>query len=372
MKRVLLIADDRLIANFHREKLEHRGFQVETARQADAALKIVLEKKPDMVLLDPVLPNTDAAQLLSQINASAPGTPLFIFGNCPRDIARQAEKMGTAKILPKSDTPSTQIITEAETLLGEQPLPPGSAEPFSNAESAASWLKTSLETAAESIGLMRRDLHALVRNPHDVTSLQNLFRNAHFLSERTALVGLRAVYKLTTAIESLVYGLHKMPEEINPSVLRTLSQSVDFLAVLLAEENLVRAKDPSSAVVFAVDDDAQGREMIAAAMKLAELNVKTADTPKNALALLEAETFNLIFLDIGLPEMSGFDVCTRLRGFAPNRQTPVVFLTGLATFQNRVQGSLSGGNDFIAKPFNLHELGLKALLWVFKAQIGMT
>lgn len=370
MKRVLLIADDRLIGNFHREKLERLGFGVETARQAESGLKIVLEKKPDLILLDPVLVNSDGIQLVSQIRASAPNTPLFIIGNCPRDLARQAEKMGATKILSKNNEPATQLAAEVQSLFGEQPQQPDEA-PFSATESAASWLKSSLEAATEAIGVMRRDLHALVRNPHDVNSLQNLFRHAHFLSERTALVGLRAVYKLTSAMEALVYALHKMPEEVNPSVLRTLSQSVDFLAVLFAEENLVRVKDPTTAVIFAVDDDAQGREMIVAAMKMADLQIKTADNPNRALALLEAEDFDLIFLDIGLPEMSGFDVCLRVRSFAQHAQTPIVFLTGLATFQNRVQGSLSGGNDFIAKPFNLHELGLKALLWVFKVQTGL-
>jgi len=53
-----------------------------------------------------------------------------------------------------------------------------------------------------------------------------------------------------------------------------------------------------------------------------------------------------------------------------HEKTPVVFITGMATFQNRVQSSLSGGNDFVGKPFNLSELGLKALIWVYKGQLG--
>jgi len=40
------------------------------------------------------------------------------------------------------------------------------------------------------------------------------------------------------------------------------------------------------------------------------------------------------------------------------------------TFQNRAQGSLSGGNDFIGKPFNLLELAVKALMWIFKGQLA--
>ena len=80
---------------------------------------------------------------------------------------------------------------------------------------------------------------------------------------------------------------------------------------------------------------------------------------------------SLIFLDIGLPDMNGFELCTRVRAIARHEKTPIVFVTGMTTFQNRVQSSLSGGNDFIGKPFNVAELGLKALIWVFKAQLGL-
>ena len=69
--------------------------------------------------------------------------------------------------------------------------------------------------------------------------------------------------------------------------------------------------------------------------------------------------------------MSGFDLCTRARANPAHEKTPVVFITGMTTFQNRVQSSLSGGNDFIGKPFNIPELGLKALIWVFKGQLAL-
>jgi len=49
---------------------------------------------------------------------------------------------------------------------------------------------------------------------------------------------------------------------------------------------------------------------------------------------------------------------------------PIVFLTGMTNFQNRAQSSLSGGNDFIGKPFHPLELGLKALLWINKGHLG--
>jgi DNA-binding response OmpR family regulator len=67
--------------------------------------------------------------------------------------------------------------------------------------------------------------------------------------------------------------------------------------------------------------------------------------------------------------MDGFELCKQIRTLAIHTATPVVFLTGLATLENRVQSSLSGGNDFIAKPFNLHELSVKAITLLLKAQL---
>jgi DNA-binding response OmpR family regulator len=69
--------------------------------------------------------------------------------------------------------------------------------------------------------------------------------------------------------------------------------------------------------------------------------------------------------------MDGFELCKNIRQIPALARTPIVFLTGLTTIENRVQSSLSGGNDFIGKPFNLHELSVKALTLVLKASLDM-
>ena len=66
---------------------------------------------------------------------------------------------------------------------------------------------------------------------------------------------------------------------------------------------------------------------------------------------------------MGLPEST-----TLSPGYG---QTPVIFLTGMTSLENRVQSGLSGGSDFIGKPFNLHELNVKALTLIVKAELHM-
>ncbi|MGC3989766.1 MAG: response regulator [Chthoniobacteraceae bacterium] len=120
-----------------------------------------------------------------------------------------------------------------------------------------------------------------------------------------------------------------------------------------------------------MDDDPLTCRTIVASMQHAGLAPESAETPHAALEILEKKSFDLIFVDIGLPEMSGFDLCTRIRTLSLHKKTPIVFLTGLATFENRVKSSLSGGNDFLGKPFHVLELPVKALVWIYKAHLGM-
>jgi len=232
-------------------------------------------------------------------------------------------------------------------------------------------LKKIIETAPEALNGMRRCLHSFIKNQGESSLLEELLSSLHTLTEQTAHANLTAVHTMAYALESLIADLMKIPGQINPSTLRTVSQSLDFLATLIEEKNLSRTKDPYLANLFAVDDDADARKVIRAAIELVSLKITCAEDPKTTLAVLNEQRFDLIFIDVGLPEMNGFELCTKIRKLPEHKKTPIVFLTGAVTVQNRVQSSLSGGNDFIAKPFNLLELGVKALTWIFKAQLGM-
>ena len=70
--------------------------------------------------------------------------------------------------------------------------------------------------------------------------------------------------------------------------------------------------------------------------------------------------------DVDMPGMNGYELCTKLRSLPPHKKTPVVFVTSLNDFENRANSTMSGGNDFIGKPFLTIELSVKALTWVVK------
>jgi DNA-binding response OmpR family regulator len=71
-----------------------------------------------------------------------------------------------------------------------------------------------------------------------------------------------------------------------------------------------------------------------------------------------------------MPGMNGFELCSKLRGFSTNKTTPVIFVTSLNDLENRANSMMSGGNDFIAKPFLFIELTVKALMYVLRGQLA--
>src|SRR4029077_10939088 len=101
----------------------------------------------------------------------------------------------------------------------------------------------------------------------------------------------------------------------------------------------------------------------------AKLKATSIEDPLAAFELLSHKRFDLVFLDVDMPGMNGFEFCTKLRTLPAYKKTPVVFVTSLNDFESRANSTMSGGNDFIGKPFLFMELAVKALLYVFRSHL---
>jgi DNA-binding response OmpR family regulator len=341
------------------------GVIVDAARSADAARRMTLENHPDLTLIDPVFAGYSPIQAVEVLKEASAGSPVWVISKMPNPVARAMQKAGADYVHGIGSGQEMNIFAMAAATLGVSQPDADKTE-----GEREEWVRSISATAPEAINSLRMALHDFVRDPRNGVGLYEIFRQTHLMSHRVWMLGLNAVGLLTNSLEALVYDLYAMPEQINPSVVRTVSQAIDFLALLLEENTLQKLEDPASASVFVVDDEPAARQMISAAMKLVQLNIVCADDAAMALSILEDNQFDLIFLDVNMPQSSGFELCTQIRKLEDHAHTPVVFLTGLNNFQNRAQGSLSGGDDFIGKPFNLLELGVKALMWVFKGQLG--
>lgn len=101
-----------------------------------------------------------------------------------------------------------------------------------------------------------------------------------------------------------------------------------------------------------VDDDAELIKMLRGYFELKGYEVDTAGDGDEALLRLRREP-DLILLDINMPRMDGLKLCRQIRNQV---SCPILFLTAKAEEQDRVNGLISGGDDYILKPFSLKEL----------------
>ena len=108
--------------------------------------------------------------------------------------------------------------------------------------------------------------------------------------------------------------------------------------------------------VLVVDDEERIRRLIRMYLERDELEVEEADNGEDALDMALENDYDVILLDIMMPEMDGIEVCEKLR---QEKNTPVIMLTAKGEESNRVQGFEVGADDYIVKPFSPREVVLR-------------
>jgi len=116
------------------------------------------------------------------------------------------------------------------------------------------------------------------------------------------------------------------------------------------------AKEKRSSILV-VEDEESLREALKLNLELEGYEVTTADNGPVVLKIVKNEYFDLIILDIMLPDMDGITVCETIR--MQHNDVPILFLSARNTGADRVEGLKKGGDDYMTKPFNLEELLLR-------------
>ena len=108
--------------------------------------------------------------------------------------------------------------------------------------------------------------------------------------------------------------------------------------------------------ILVVDDTALNVKLLADLLGAQGYDVFTASSGRQALALVEKEDLDLVLLDVVMPEMSGYEVCRKIRANAATGILPVVMVTALDPGEERIKGIEAGADDFLTKPINQAEL----------------
>lgn len=387
MLKILIIEDDQIVANIYRNKFALEGFQAETALDGDVGLELLHSFQPDAVLLDLVLPRVTGLEVMRKLRAQKAfeQLPVIVFSNTYlSNMVQEAWKAGATKCLSKASCTPKQVIEAVLSTLKPNGTTVNNHKSQSGTARASSLAQSEADEAFQAelrqdfinslptvLSSLRAVLQGLIKAENEagrVKQIQELFRRAHSLSSNAGIAGVNQIAQMGDAFEALLKELCEKPKNINASTMRTVAATVDFLGILADRASLPEKRLPA-AEVLVVDDEAISRRAIVYALEKANLKSTAVEDPLEALKLLSLKRFDLIFLDVDMPKMNGFELCSKLRTQSPNARTPVVFVTGLTDLESRANSTMSGGNDFIAKPFLFIELTVKALTHLFRSRL---
>jgi len=108
--------------------------------------------------------------------------------------------------------------------------------------------------------------------------------------------------------------------------------------------------------ILVVDDDENTSFILQKRLERAGYEVVTTDRAKRAFELLGKSPFDLVMSDVMMPDLSGFDLCRRIREMEGLRKLPVILISARDEVESIVEGLDAGADDYLAKPFNPDEL----------------
>jgi DNA-binding response OmpR family regulator len=408
MNKVLLIEDDQIVANIYRNKLSVEGFTVEVANDGHSGLNAIREFQPDVVVLDLMLPKLSGVDVMKQVRANPlfQDLPIIVFSNTYlTNMVQEAWKAGATKCLSKANCSPKQLIEVIRSTLGtpggSASIPEPRAQPASDhaelletsqtisnnapraaaprapaneqdAKFQAELRKAFVEGMPATLSALRGLLQGMVKCDGEAAraaQVQEMYRRVHALTGNAGMSGMALIAQMSDALEALLKELYEKPKNLNTSTLRTVALTFDFLGVLFERSLRTRQTELPPASILVVDDEAISRRAVIYALEKAKLKSVSVEDPIVAYNLLLQQHFDLIVLDVDMPGMSGFELCSKLRHLPAHGRTPVVFVTSLNDLEARANSTMSGGNDFIAKPFLFIELAVKALVHVLRAKV---
>lgn len=119
-KKILIIDDDKILCSMYKTKMEVDNFKVFVTNNGNEGVKIALEKKPDLILLDVIMPQIDGFAVLEELKKDdkTKNIPVIILTNLGTDEDKEkGEKIGAVDYLVKADLTPTQITEKIKRIL---------------------------------------------------------------------------------------------------------------------------------------------------------------------------------------------------------------------------------------------------------------
>jgi len=403
-----LVVDDDLISRQALSLALKKAFsQPDLAVNGETALALASQQTYDVIFLDVQMPGMDGFELCTKIrgNDSNRTTPVvFVTGQSDFDARAKSTLSGgndlmgkpflifevTVKALtlalqgrlghikkPFQKLDRDKEMADSPVALTEVARPVASSAivtspPLSTPATPEKdeFTHTFLARASKHLGPLRELCQMILQTPDEEvrqSMLADGFLQINSLTPKTDST--HPAYQLCTALEGLFRKLLENSDNSTASTLATIATAVDLLTDLCVPGLKADLAINPPIRFLVVDDDLLARRVIVNALQMAFIKPESVESGEAALALAVEKSFDVIFLDVIMPGMNGFEACSKIRETIPNRATPVVFVTGQSDFNARAEMSRTGGNDLLGKPFLTSEITVKALTFALRGRL---
>lgn len=399
MKRVLQVDDDPVVLRIYRPALLRAGFQLETAADGLEAIKAIRTQKPDIVVLDLMMPKFSGVDVLQFIRSQPDlaDLPVLVLSNLYMDdMVAKAVELGARKGLLKVRCNPALLVATIDQILEAQgrPEPPstarppagsaqlpasaqlGAASPRAGAEEASPSGEVKQKVRAELLanagatcGAIRQCYEAFATARTDAERelrLQDLYRKVRFVTATAGIGGCHRLAHMASAFEALLFVLMEQRSTLTHSLRRTASMAVDCLEVLFRHAAEPEVEPPTRAQILVVDDDPAFNRRAVSALGNAMLEATGTLDPLAGLQLMQTRRFDLLVLDLDMPRLGGIEFARRARALPGHEKIPIIYLAG----PGAPDAVPAGGNDVIAKPIILLELAAKAVRCLLTPQFA--
>ena len=307
-KKLLIIDADESVAGIYRAQIEAAGYEVEVALDGETGFHDLYTLNPDALLLDLLLPGgLSGSEILKKTRAQKKfeKIPILVFTNIyTRDVEEEAKAAGALRLFNKAAATPARRDRRAQRNLPAQrrrcparaarragqvrpaaacwwaaarprrsPAGPRRANiPLPRAGAAddddfqAEIRESLLQGAPDFVKSLRGLLQVLLRSQGDpeaqAVQLLELYTRVHSLTANAAIAGFPKVARLAGALEAMLREFQAKPDGLNASTKRTLTQAMDFLAMLFTGAATHESGQPLNEQILVVDDEIISRRVI--------------------------------------------------------------------------------------------------------------
>ncbi|PZS10040.1 MAG: hypothetical protein DLM70_00930, partial [Chloroflexi bacterium] len=373
---VMVVEDDANFAQILMEMAHERRFKVIVALDGDDAVQLAKEYSPDAITLDLTLQTVSGWTVLDQLQHDV-GTrhiPVHIISVAEEELRGEREGATTYLTKPVARDVLGELFSKIENFTENRVKRLLIVEDDATQQRRMIEMigESNVETLAVSTGeealaaLQEQKFDCLVLDlglpgmtgwqvldqvqkdpilrsvPIVVYTAKDLTRKEETrLRKATKSIVVKEVRSPERLLDEVTHFLHRVESDL-PEASRAMLQRVRQTDMALAGKK-----------VLVVDDDIRNIFALTALLERQNMVVRSVEGGKEALELLVTEPdIDVALVDVMMPEMDGYEVCTRLKADAETRDIPVIFLTGQTEIENETRGFEVGAVDYIHKPFS--------------------